>query len=331
MNNVVNFKSSLADYMNQYLEDYSARGLKIENLMKAIKPFDRYLYAINYDKDYVTEKVFWGWSDTLVNIAAKTKYQALLKICQFSRYLTMIGNPSYIPNRIQYAKSYYTPYIYTPEELQRIFLYADQWRSRSYPRCSVAFIMPALLRLLYSTGMRIGEALKLQNMDIDFEKKMIFLRHTKNCHERICPINDTLHQVLKQYLKYRDLFPLEKVRDPEATLFVNLAGEPCKEKSVERLFREFMDEIGFIQRRPRIHDFRHTACVHAMKNLLDKGYDIYNILPRLRAFMGHLEISSTEYYVRLTQDAYPGIFDAECSQKEELNNIIRMAVYYEEK
>lgn len=93
------------------------------------------------------------------------------KIRQFSKYLCKLGIESYIP-MIPRLHSDYIPYVYSNEEIQRIFEVADSLRYSSYTSKSVLMAIPALLRLLYSTGIRIGEAISLTNKDVDFDKKI---------------------------------------------------------------------------------------------------------------------------------------------------------------
>ena len=324
------FSSCLSRFMDMYVEDFQARCLKTNKIVYVLSSLDRYLVNVGCDNDYITRDLFLGWADTMVNLSRATAYTNKLMVAGFCRYLTMIGHPSYQPPRMEYARCEFIPHIYSEEELCALFSAADNWRGRSFPRTSLCFIMPALLRVLYSTGMRIGEALQIRIRDIDLKKQLIFLRFTKNGRDRISPINDSLSKVIKQYLSYRDKMPFEQIKDPDSTLFVNLKGEPCGVKNVERQFKKMIAESGSFTGYVRIHDIRHTSCVHAMRRLILEGHDIYNVLPKLSAFMGHIDVSSTEHYVRLTNEVYPEIFEAELPIKQEINNLISRAAFYEE-
>jgi len=54
--------------------------------------------------------------------------------------------------------------------------------------------------------------------------------------------------------------------------------------------------------KPRVYDFRHTFATRWLQNALDRGDDLYNLLPYLSAFMGHSSFSSTAYYIHLLPD-----------------------------
>ena len=61
----------------------------------------------------------------------------------------------------------------------------------------------------------------------------------------------------------------------------------------------------------RPHDIRHSYAVHALEKAVESGMDAYVALPILAVFMGHADIKSTEYYLRLTEGHYRGIVDAQ--------------------
>jgi len=176
---------------------------------------------------------------------------------------------------------------------------------------SILFILPALLRVLYSTGIRIGEALSVQNKDIDFERHVIVLNKTKNRCQRLAPINESLECVLKQYINYRNRIPVANIANPESYLFVSTTGRACTRRAVLTYFHRILalcDIPRHCDRRgPRLHDVRHTGGVHALIKLIKEGGDIYSFLPLLATFMGHKKVLDTETYLRLTQEVYPEI------------------------
>ena len=167
------------------------------------------------------------------------------------------------------------------------------------------------MRLLYSTGIIISEALAILNKDIDFERHLIILNKTRNGNQRLAPINNSLEVVLKQYLKYRDKIPVPSIEYQKSHLFVSSAGKPCARKTVLSWFHKILKESNIPytgnQQGPRIHDLRHTATVHSLIQLTNEGLDIYCSLPILSTFIGHRKIHSTEYYLRLTQEIYSDI------------------------
>jgi site-specific recombinase XerD len=178
------------------------------------------------------------------------------------------------------------------------------------------FSVPAVLRLLYSTGLRVSEALSIKNADIKFDKRHILIRKTKNGSERIVPINDGLCEVLQQYANYRDKIPVRHVSSPNSFFFIKSDGMYCNAQSVYKWFRLLLAEcsIPYVGNHhgPRVHDLRHTFAVHALVQMAHNGMDLYSSLPIISACLGHKSLTATEKYVRLTSEMYPELVD-QCS------------------
>jgi integrase len=87
-------------------------------------------------------------------------------------------------------KSKYVAYIFTHEERARIFEKSDC----VYPnrRSTLHLVMPVLVRLLYSTGMRVMEALTLQMKHVDFQDGTLRLEHAKFDKDRLLPLSPSM-------------------------------------------------------------------------------------------------------------------------------------------
>lgn len=202
------------------------------------------------------------------------------------------------------------PIHFSKEELSHIFNAADELLLVRRDFSSLIFSIPALLRLLYSTGMRIGEAILLKNRDVDIISRIIVLRDTKNKRERQIPIGETLFQVLDQYMIKRNKLPIPDVNNPNSPFFISLNGKPLGGKTVRYWFLLILKQchINYVPGvGPRIHDLRHTFAVHALDKLVKEGSDIYCCLPILSVALGHKCVSDTEYYLRITNQVYPDL------------------------
>ena len=185
-----------------------------------------------------------------------------------------------------------------------IFNAADSLRMPYLSLCSKQFSIPALLRTLYATGMRVGEAI-----DIDLEKSVILIKKTKNQRQRIVPINVSLKEVLAQYVSYRNKMPLVNIENRDVTFFIAPNGSALSNTAIGAWFGKILKKCGipFIggNHGPRIHDIRHTCAVHSLMAQVRSGADIYCVLPILSTFLGHKTLIGTERYIRLTQEMYP--------------------------
>ena len=103
----------------------------------------------------------------------------------------------------------YTPYVFSHDEMNRIMDAIDKSELKRFCPKSCLICMPCLFRLLYSTGMRISEALSIKNGDVNIATDTILLTKTKNGKERLIPLNPELKAVLTQYMRYRDKMPVK--------------------------------------------------------------------------------------------------------------------------
>lgn len=323
----INFKSSLGRQMNAYLNLREKMGYQAERHATVLRCFDRFLCTSGLQECHTIDKAIYDrWLAAMNYNNAATLYHNALIMRMFLQYMNKNGALCYIPPIPRDTSPNYIPYIFTEKEMNKIFTACDKWMDKQDQWTSIIISMPAIIRLLYSTGMRIGEAVTITNRDVDFEKGIIHLYHTKNGRERIAPINSSLDKVLQQYVKYRDRIPVEGVNSPGAYFFVSLRGKRIKSDTVLYRFQQILDSIGIVdkynKKLPRIHDVRHTSCVHAMHKLLLQGKDLYCHLPMLSTFMGHADISHTEYYLRLTQEYYPELINQQIKISEGINDII---------
>jgi integrase len=201
--------------------------------------------------------------------------------------------------------------------MENIFKVSDKLTLSSKNMASILFAIPALLRFLYSTGVRISEALSIKNEDVDFGRQRIVLKKTKNQMQRLVPIHPSLLEVLRQYKEYRDKMPIQGVSAPSSFLFVSPIGKTFDQSTVYAWFKRILMEceIPHLGKRqgPHVHNIRHTAAVHSLIKQVGDGIDIYCALPILSVFLGHKTITGTEKYVRLTQEMYPEVINMEQS------------------
>jgi len=180
---------------------------------------------------------------------------------------------------------------------------------------TILFVIPAVIRLMYGTGIRVSEALSLKNGDIDFENCCITIRKTKNGEQRLAPLSDSMQKVLREYVVNRNKMPLPKVGDPKGYFFVSPSGTFCRAGSVYCWFRKVFAKCGIQHignhQGPRVHDLRHTFAVHSLMKMAKSGHDLYYTLPILSTYMGHKSIGATERYVRLTAEMYPELLNDE--------------------
>ena len=127
---------------------------------------------------------------------------------QFSCHISDRVSDSIVTKLPSYPHGTFIPYIYSQKEVEVIFKASDKLRLGRRFMTSSLFSVPTLLRLLYSTGVRIGEALDLKEEDVNLDEKFLRIKDSKNGKQRIIHITDSLLSVCKQYVIYKDKLPL---------------------------------------------------------------------------------------------------------------------------
>lgn len=257
----------------------------------------------------ITKEFAEKWSKKRLHESDSYRYNRIRILATFSSYLCDLGIQSFIPKLPPYPQSTFIPYIYSQKEIDAIFKACDELRLHQAHMHSSLFSMPVLIRLLYSTGLRISEALSLRNEDVNIDENYLRVKDSKNGKERIIPISDSLASVIKEYLQYKDKLPIRKGKSPY--FFVKLNGGKCSYQSVAYWLKECQKKAGiqYTDRNqlPRIHDLRHTFAVTSLANMAESGIDMYASLPILSTYLGHQSLGATNHYVRLTANMYPDL------------------------
>lgn len=257
----------------------------------------------------ITREFAEEWAIKRNDESNKYHYDRIRLLAEVSAFIIEQGHESFVPRVPRHPSASFVPYIFTDHEIAGIFTAFDNYMLNRRTMNSEIICFPALIRLLYSTGIRIGEAVNLSLNDVDLDNHCILISDSKNGQERIIPISTTLAVVLQDYLKHRNLLPTCRRND---YFFIKLNGEKICKNIVAVWFRKCLSSLsitydGKNQSRPRLHDLRHTFAVNALANMVKSGVDIYVSLPILSNYLGHSLLESTNQYVRLTANVYPDI------------------------
>ena len=150
----------------------------------------------------------------------------------------------------------------------------------------------AIIELLYSTGIRVGELANLKTKDINFLDEVIKVKG-KGKKERIIPVGRVALNCLIEYIEKR---PNKK----EEFLFLNKYGKRLTERSIERIIKKYAIIAG-INKKVTPHTLRHTFATH----LLDRGAD----LRMVQELLGHERITTTQIYTHLTVEKLKELYD----------------------
>lgn len=303
-----NYKSIFAPFMGRLITMKRGLGFKCLDMEYSYIMFDRFVLNENISGASITRELADKWSKPRSHESQRTRYIRIAHVAQLSAFLCSLGYESYIP-KLPKVQCSHVPYIFSKQQITAIFSASDRLMIKCSRHETSISAVPVLFRMLYSTGIRTGEALALRDTDVNIKSKTIFIKGAKNGRDRRIPISESLANVCESYRTYRDLYTC---RRPQANTFFRAHnGKTCPRSSLYNWFRRILSEAGIPHlgkgMGPRVHDLRHTYSVHALAKMVEDGLDLYYVLPILSACLGHRSLDATEQYVRLTAEAHPGL------------------------
>jgi len=179
-------------------------------------------------------------------------------------------------------------YIFKPPLLRHIHTVANTYKT--------------LLGLLYSTGIRIGEALALNLEDFYGTDERLFIAKGKFRKARWVPLSSSTCRALQLYLDKRMRI---KPHLPDSPLFLNLRSQRLHYTTIEHTFKRLLDQCKISNGEhtaPLIHDVRHSFAVHRLLAWYKDGKDVNARLPWLATYMGHVHIESAQVYLQATPE-----------------------------
>jgi integrase len=297
---------TLREAIEQYIVWRRAHGAKFASGADILRRFLEYAHGDAACDEAVTT------AQVLVFLAGKgpltrhreNKYYAL---AGFWRHAISRGHAalSPLPNNEPRSPVRTPPYIYSREELRRLFDPANVEISRRGAVQLDATTFRTLLLLLYGAGLRFSEATGLTLADVDLAEAVLTIRATKFYKSRLVPIGPQLAAALKAYmpLRRRDGF----ARGEDSFLLANRDGTRLASSTVQAAFdalRRISGIRGAAGGRavPRLHDLRHSFAVHSLTSWYRQGADVQRLLPVLSTYLGHADLEGTKVYLSMTPE-----------------------------
>jgi site-specific recombinase XerD len=252
------------------------------------------------DQPALTQEMVFSIIEKRPHESYATQARRITYIRELSKYMCDKGYPAYIyPEQSIHKEETFVPYIFTDDEIHKIFQVVDSLpKNRRYPHYHIVY--PVLVRLLYSCGLRVSEALKLKIKNYCVLEGSILIENSKN-RSRIVPLSQSMSAVLQKYLTNR----YGSNPDPERYVFEAHDGNNYSRHTVltvvRNIFKKSDIPIEISRHHPNVHSFRHNYAVTAMEKMHMDGMDLYCMLPLLSSFLGHKGVRETERYLRLPQ------------------------------
>lgn len=289
---------TIASQLDCYLSVRRSLGYDLRTDERILRRFAR--FADQGCASHVDTALFLRWDASLPDVGTSTRSARLSKVRLFAQWLSGIDPAHEVPPRgllpDRYARQ--RPHIYTEAEIAAIITAAKELPSVYGLRglaCSTLFGLIAV------TGLRISEALALDDGDFDTASGVLRVRRGKLGKERLLPLTLCVVARLAHYAAERDRL----LGSAAPAFFVAEKGTRLTDCCARYNFAHVCQMLGLREtqrylrhgRGPRIHDLRHTFAVRTMIDWYRTGKDPAREMIRLTTYLGHSDPSNTFWYL----------------------------------
>jgi integrase len=301
------FTSFLAGDIEDYINLKRALGRGFRKEACALHSFDAFLADYHSPSQALTPEMFNGWCTTLRGFSPAVRHESIRAVRFFCLYCRRSNPQSFVPDDsvIPPGRRTFTPYIISEPDIARILSATRFLRPRGRSPLRPQAIRIGIL-LLYTTGIRRGELLRLELADLNSGEGTLSIRDTKFHKSRIIPLSPSVTTELDAYLALRHEKHIPT--DLASPLIWNGRGGPeGKGYSGTGFYSNWAGICAALRiftsegKTPRIHDLRHSFAVNTLMRWYQSGEDVGAKLPMLSTFMGHVSIASTHYYLQFVE------------------------------
>ncbi len=300
MNN--EFKSPIAGKLLGFLQFKRSLGYRYLPEEFTLREFDRFLigYAAN-NRRWQLDQAVIAWLSSKPGRKAISVSSDAAVLREFYRYARRYSDSkTYVEPlwpRLP-TESSFRPYVLSDKNVLKLLtLCVDLKRPRFR-----ATLYRALILLLYCTGIRFGEALRLRLKDVDTASAVLFVDTFKN-RSRWVPFHRSLSRELERYLRARKRYASS---EPDTRFFVGVDQRRLPVATAYRTLRCLYKLAGLKPDKgrigPRPYDLRHAFAVQRLSRWYRQGVDLHTRLPWLSTYMGHVDIMGTETYLNSTPE-----------------------------
>lgn len=289
---------SLTTRLENYLAIRRKFGYDLSFQERVLRRFTSFADARG--ADHVTVNLFFAWKEHFGLANQHTWSHRLSMVRVFATWLQSIDPrnevppSSLIPVKLRRTK----PYIYTGKEIVKIVTEAAKLPS---PYGLRGWTFSTLFGLIAVTGLRISEAIGLDDVDMDLDEAVLLVRSAKNRSIRLLPISPSTARCLASYRTERN-----RILDSCASaFFMHERGRRLKDCCVRYNFARVCQCIGLRERQgfhkhgqgPRIHDLRHAFAVRTIIDWYQKGLNPDREMIKLSTYLGHTSPKYTYWYI----------------------------------
>jgi integrase/recombinase XerD len=284
--------TDLRQALDDYLAIRRALGFKLQRVGQMLPGFVTYMEQAGAAT--ITTELALAWAKQPAGGAAWWRIR-LRAVRGFARHVQNVDPCTEVPpaDLLPAPPTRATPYLYSESDVGRLMTAA---RALASPLKAVTY--ETLVGLLATTGMRMGEAIRLDRADLDWNNGVLTVRSSKFGKSREVPLHPSTLDALRAYQRRCDqLCPRPKA----PSFFISTTGTRLDQPTVGATFVMLARQAGLRPRslrcRPRPHDLRHSFAVRTLLNWYRAGDNVESKLPLLSTYLGHVSPASTYWYL----------------------------------
>jgi integrase len=313
------FLSPLGPTIARYVALKRALGRRGDGAEIILGYLDRFL--VSCQAEDLTRETFTAWAHSMEQVGPTTRHGRLRVVYQFCLFRRREDPHIFVPDPTQFPSPAPRPlpHIFSEAEIVRLLVAADSLTVHNGSPLHREVARLAIV-VLYTSGLRRGEIVRLTLNDYDRGARVLHIRQTKFYKSRLVPLSLDTSREIDRYLLARQMLGAPSQGD--APLLAHCHGgrfAGYTGAAFGLLLRKVIRKAGIQTlrgRAPRVHDLRFTFAVHALLRWYRSGVDVQARLPALATYMGHASVVSTQYYLtflRATAEAASDRFHAHCS------------------
>jgi integrase len=291
--------NTLRQAAQEYLTMRRSLGFKLRDAGKLLLAFVAFMEQ--HRASYITTKLALTWAQQPSTVQPALWAYRLSVVRTFARHRsafdprTQIPAPGLLPFQPKRARAY----LYSGAEIRDLLSAALTMPCR-YERGKLRpWVYYCLFGLLAVSGLRLGEARNLELEDVDLEAAVLTIRGAKFGKTRLVPLHRSTCQILAEYIRRRNRH--WRGRPVSSHLFVSSSGQRLDGADIHLTFYALSRQIGLRgssdSHGPRLHDLRHRFAGMTLLRWYRSGQDAERKLPYLSAYLGHVHISDTYWYL----------------------------------
>lgn len=304
-------RKTLHQHAEEYLTMRSALGYRVYSDQSLLRGFSSFAEQQG-SPDPISAELVLSWVCRSPAVGAATRANRLSKLRGFLRYLRAFYPETEVPEQGLIANGRRpSPYIYSEEELAKLLAATQLITVRGFARRSSRskplrpYTYETLIGLLASTGLRVGEAIRLDIDDFRLrdDPPNLLVRQTKFRKDRVVPLHPSVAEMLHRYLHLRRELGYH---DGTSAFFVSERGRRLKHRTISITWGILLRRAGIGPtadgRRPTVHALRHTFAVRRLVTWQQQRVNVTAMVPHLSVYMGHSSPENTYWYLTATPE-----------------------------